>query len=346
MSKIFVADIQPNEDVTSTFVLADKQLRTARNGTAFLTLKLVDKTGEITARIWERAEETGRILSTGGAVFVQARSQTYRDEMQLQIQRIRPVPAAEIDPSDFLPTGPIPPETLLEQLRKIAAGIKTRSLGQLVRHLFMDRDLMERFKRAPAAKSMHHAYLGGLLEHTTAVARLVSHISEHYSDLNRDILIVGAILHDMGKVDEFVYDFSIDYSHAGRLLGHMILGVQILEEKLAGLKNFPAEESLLLKHLILSHHGDAQFGAVKLPMTREAFVLHFADDLDAKMNTLTRIMQDSRSGDKAWTAYQPVFDRFFFRGLPPDSMEAPGMGCEPEEEKGVQLSLWSSGKKD
>ncbi|GLI34539.1 CRISPR-associated endonuclease Cas3'' [Desulforhabdus amnigena] len=340
MAKIFIADIQPSQEVATSFVLTDKQIRTARNGTNFLTLKLVDRTGEITGRVWEKADEVARTISTGSAVFVNGRSETFRDELQLQVQQIFPIPATEVDPADFLPVCPVDPEILLEKLKKIVGKIKRRSLVQLMRQILRDRELMERFKLAPAAKSMHHAYLGGLLEHTAAVAELASRISEHYPGLDRDLLIVGAILHDIGKIEEFVYDLSIDYSHSGRLLGHMILGVQILEEKLSTLKNFPGEEALLLKHLILSHHGDAQFGAVKLPMTREAFVLHFADDLDAKMNTLTRIMEDCKNGDETWTAYQPLFDRFFFRGLPSNEGETP-MSCpESEEEKGVQLSIW------
>jgi 3'-5' exoribonuclease len=205
-----------------------------------------------------------------------------------------------------------------------------------------DAELVERFKRAPAAKSMHHAYLGGLLEHTVGVAGLALRIGEHYPELDRDLLLAGAILHDLGKVREFVYDLVIDYSHEGRLLGHMVQGVEIVEEKLRSLKTFPAEDALLLKHLILSHHGEAEFGAVKLPMTREAVALHCADDLDAKMNSLTRILGESKSPGDAWTAYQPLFERFFFRGLPASSE-----GCAPEQDAarereaiGVQLRVF------
>lgn len=345
MAKIFITDIQANQDVSTVFVVAEKQLRTARNGTPFLTLKLVDKTGEITGRVWERAEETAASITVKGPVQVKGRTETYRDELQLQVQEITPLPLDRIDPADFLPVCPISSEVLFERLKVVVAAIKNRSLARLMKHLLGDRELMNHFKLAPAAKSMHHAYLGGLLEHSVSVAELLMDICGRYPDLDRDILLVGAILHDIGKTSEFVYDLVIDYSHEGRLLGHMVLGVQILEDKIAGLKKFPPEEALLLKHMILSHHGETDMGAVRLPMTREAFVLHFADDLDAKMNNLTRIISDRKDGDLAWTPYQRIYERFFFRGLPAPREEGPLPEGEPERDRGLQLNLWAEEKK-
>ena len=363
MAKTFVADIQANQDIATSFVVTEKQLRTARNGTVFLTLKLVDKTGEIVGRVWERAEETAASISTRGAVFVRGRSEMYRDEMQLQIQEISALPADKVDPSDFLPVCPISTETLFERLKGLAASIKKRPLARLMKHFLGDRELMVRFRLAPAAKAMHHAYLGGLLEHTVSVMELGSAICSRYPDLDRDLLLVGAFLHDVGKIDEFVYDLAIDYSHEGRLLGHIVLGAQILEDKVRGLKSFPVEEALLLKHMILSHHGEADHGAVRLPMTREAVALHFADDLDAKMNSLTRILSGHKDGDPAWTSYQPLYERFFFRGLPDarenigppegdsdrDKEQQPQQPLqqqrEQEPERGVQLSIWTAEKK-
>jgi 3'-5' exoribonuclease len=348
VAKIFISEIQPNQEVATSFIVTEKQLRVARNGTQFLTLKLSDKTGEITGRVWERAEEIGQTLCSKGVVFCRGRSETFREELQLQIQEISPVAVSEIDPSDFLPVCPVSAEILFEKLKKLTAGIKRRSLHQLMIHVFGDRELMARFKRAPAAKSMHHAYLGGLLEHTVFVVSLVSQICKHYPDLDRDLLIAGAVFHDLGKVEEFVYDLYIDYSHAGRLLGHIVLGVQIFEEKIGGLKSFPEGDALLLKHLILSHHGQTDLGAVRLPMTKEAFVLHFADDLDAKMNSLTRILSESKGADEAWTSYQPMYERFFFKGLPQAAEDGKSIAASPdmqEEDQGGQLSLWQQMEK-
>jgi 3'-5' exoribonuclease len=345
VAKTFVTEIQPNQEVSGSFVVSEKQLRMARNGNHFLTLKLVDKTGEITGRVWDNAAEVAEGISTKEAVFLRARSETFRDELQLQIVEISPLSKDLIDPSDFLPVSPLNIESLFDQLRKLVSTIKKRSTHQLMKLILNDRELMDRFKLAPAAKAMHHAYLGGLLEHSVAVARLVSHMSEHYPDIDRDLLMAGAVLHDIGKVDEFVYDLCIDYSTTGRLIGHLVLGVQILDEKIRALKSFPPEEATLLKHLILSHHGETDLGAVRLPMTREAFVLHFADDLDAKMNSLTRILSDTKEGDASWTPYQKMYERFFFRGFPPSAGN--GAPTEPDfdEEQGIQLNIWSTDPK-
>jgi 3'-5' exoribonuclease len=351
VAKTFISDIQANQDIATSFVVTEKQLRTARNGTPFLTLKLADKTGEIVGRVWERAEETAALINAKGAVFVRGRSEVYRDEMQLQVQEISALPLDKVDPADFLPVCPISAETLFERLKGLAASIKKRPLTRLMKHFLADGELMARFRLAPAAKSVHHAYLGGLIEHTVSVMELGAAICGRYPDLDSDLLLVGAFLHDVGKIDEFVYDLAIDYSHEGRLLGHIVLGTLILEDKVRGLKNFPAEEALLLKHMILSHHGEADHGVVRLPMTREAVALHFADDLDAKMNSLTRILSGHKDGDPAWTSYQPLYERFFFRGLP-DSREAIGASevhweqeKEQEQERGVQLSIWTGEKK-
>lgn len=342
VAKLFVHDIQQNQDVAGTFVVAEKQLKTARNGTVFLTLKLVDKTGEITGRVWEKAQETAECIPQKGVVFVRGRSELFRDELQLQIQEISTLARQDYDPSDFLPVCPLDTKTLFEALTRMVSGVKHRPLHRLMKQILDDGALMDRFKIAPAAKSMHHAYLGGLLEHTLSVANLVSEICRLYPSLDRDLLIAGAVLHDIGKIDEFVYDLCIDYSHAGRLLGHMVLGVEILEEKLRQMRHFPPEKAMLLKHLILSHHGETEFGAVKPPMTREAFVLHFADDLDAKMNSLNRILAESRGADEAWTAFQSIYNRFFFRGLPRSAEGSSLVEMEPPVDQGGQLSMWTS----
>ncbi|MFP5213848.1 MAG: 3'-5' exoribonuclease YhaM family protein [Acidobacteriota bacterium] len=314
MARMFVSEIQPNQEVSGTFVLAEKQLKTARNNMPFLTLKLVDRTGAITGRVWDRAVDISNSLVTGGPVCLRGRCETYREEMQLQVQEISSVAVSDVDPRDFLPVCPIASETLIEEFKKIVLGIGNGPLCQLLTHIFRDREIWDRFKLAPAAKSMHHAYLGGLLEHTVAVAKLATSIAERYPDLDRDILVTGAVLHDIGKIYEFDYSLCIDYSDSGRLIGHTVMGMQLLEEKIRTLQDVSIEEEgIILKHMILSHHGTAEFGAVKLPMTREALVLHMADDMDAKINCLTRIMGE---GEDAWTPYQKLFDRYFFRGFP------------------------------
>lgn len=329
MPKVFISEIKPNQDVASTFVAADKQLRTARNGNPYLSLKLSDKTGDVPGRMWEKAVEASSVFRSGDIILVRGRSELYQEKLQLNIAEILPVPPGGSDPADFLPVCPYDLDTLFEPIQKLPSNISDDHLQKLCAAFLADSALMARFRVCPAAKSMHHAYIGGLLEHTVSVIRLVYRICTHYPDLDRDLLLTGAFLHDIGKIEEFVYETHIGYSDAGRLVGHMVLGTQMLEEKIRSMEGFPAETALLLKHLILSHHGEAQFGAVKLPASKEAIALHFADDLDAKMNAVRRILANSADEESTWTGYDTIFGRHFFRGFPkndePDeSTENPG----------------------
>ena len=330
MSKLFISDIKPNEEIVSLFVASEKQLRTARNGSSYLHLKLGDKSGEVIGRIWEKAGDTAACFKAGDVIYLRARSELYQEKLQLNISEILPVPGGGYDPADFLPVCPYDRDTLWEQLDKLLTNMSEGPLRELCSSFFSDPDIMVRFKLAPAAKSMHHAYIGGLLEHTVSVITLIYRICKHYPDLDRDLLIAGAFLHDIGKIEEFVYDTHIDYSDAGRLVGHMVLGAQMIEKKIEGIPGFPRESSLLLKHLILSHHGEAQFGAVKLPASKEAFALHLADDLDAKINAVRRILSNSKESDGTWTGYESIFGRHFFRGFPKYD-EAADIDGSPEE---------------
>jgi len=316
MPKLFIAEIKPQQELASLFVAADKQLRTARNGTQYLNLKLSDKTGDITARMWEKAAEAALNFRAGDIIFVRGRSELYQDKLQLNIAEILPVPPGGFDPSDFLPVCPYDRDVLFEQLEKLLANVADGPLKKLCAAFMADAALMAKFRLCPAARAMHHAYIGGLLEHTVSVVTLIYRICNHYPDLDRDLMITGAFLHDIGKIEEFVYDTHIAYSDAGRLVGHMVLGTQMLDEKIRAIEGFPRETALVLKHLILSHHGEAQFGAVKLPASKEAIALHFADDLDAKINAVRRILSKAGDEESTWTGYDTIFGRHFFRGFP------------------------------
>ena len=335
-----MTDIQPGQEVSAVFAVAEKQMRVARNGSPFLTMKLTDKTGSVTGRIWEGAEEASRSILLRAPLSVHGRSERFRDELQIHVQEYSLVSPADIDPRDFLPVCPADLGALFRKLKQFLSGVQNPALHQLIERILTDRELMARFKIAPAAKSVHHAYLGGLLEHTTAVAALASQVCSLYPDLDRDLLLTGAFLHDIGKVDEFNWDLCIDYSDSGRLLGHMVLGTQILDQKIQSLKQFPHHEATLLKHLILSHHGQTEFGAVKPPMTREALVLHYVDDLDAKLDTVSRILSESREADSSWTTYQPLFSRFFLKSQSTCRSDPDAPYKIESEEKAVQLSIW------
>ena len=319
VQKIFISELKPNVEIASLFVASSKQLKTARNGTTYLDLKLTDKTGEVAGKMWEKGGDASALFKSGDIVCLRAKTELYKDKIQLNILEITPVSSGGYDPSDFLPVCPLDRDVLLERLDKLVAGMSEGPFRRVCEAVLADPGIMTRFKTAPAAKAMHHAYIGGLLEHTVSVMTLAYRICNHYPGLDRNQMVAGAFFHDIGKIEEFVYDTHIDYSDAGRLVGHMVLGTQIVDGVIRRMDSFPAESSMLLKHLILSHHGEIQFGAVRPPASREAFALHLADDLDAKMNSIDRIIANS-SDNGSWTGFETIFGRHFFRGFPePDN---------------------------
>ncbi len=338
-----ISDIGPNQEVSGVFVVEEKQLRTTKNGKPFLTLKLRDKTGTVTARLWENAEEASQAMAGHKVFQVQGRSELFRDEIQVHVQSFQPVPMEKVKPGDFLPVCPRDRKELWSEFLGMLQKLTQKPLRNLAKCLCSDKTLMEGFRTAPGAKSVHHAYLGGLLEHTVGVMRLTTLIADQYPSLDRELLLMGAFLHDIGKVKEYTYDLVIDYSDEGRLVGHMVLGVEILTAKVAACKDFPTETSMLLKHLILSHHGETEYGAVQKPMTREALALHLADDLDARMNSLDDIFSKNEDPESAWTAYQSIYGRYFYRGCRNES--TPGEASSPLSRNGtvresLQLPLW------
>jgi 3'-5' exoribonuclease len=245
----------------------------------------------------------------------------YQSELQLNISDLERIDPKKVNPSLYLPTGPKDPQDLWLELTDLAAQVKNSYLKRLLQSFLTDADFVKKMKQAPAAKIMHHAYLGGLLEHTVSVTRLLGRICEHYPRLDRDLLVTGAILHDIGKLEEFSYQLQLDYTDAGRLLGHVVLGVQLVQEKINKIKGFPSDLSLALQHLIISHHGEYDFGSPKRPKILEAFALHYADDLDAKMNHVSGLLAADQNSDSRWTPYQQVYGRYLFKGSIEDSKD-------------------------
>ena len=312
--KRFIAELQENQKLVSSFLVKAKTLGKTRSGNPFLRIRLTDHTGETEGRIWERALECDQDFSVNDVVRVRARVERYQDKLQLNISDIERVDPEEVDPTLFLPTSPQNVDELWQQFEDLAKQVKNQHLQRLLQSFLSDRTFVEQMKQAPAAKSMHHAYLGGLLEHTVSVTRLLGRICDHYPRLDRDLLVTAAILHDIGKLEEFSYKLHVDYTDAGRLLGHVVLGVQRVQEKIYKLEGFPPTLSLTLQHLMVSHHGEYEFGAPKRPKTMEAFALHYADDLDAKMNHLSRVLDNEKESPSHWTSFQQVYDRFVFKG--------------------------------
>lgn len=319
MQHIWIKDIQENETVQGVYLVKSKTVNQTRQGSPFLILTLGDKTGTIEARVWENVEEISTQFKEGDIVDITGQTGTYKNQIQIQVQGLTRN-RADVDPAIYLESTPKDIALMLAELKELANRIRNTHLRTLANLLLADHKFISQFKRAPAAKYFHHGYLGGLLEHTLSVSRMAVKVAEQYPDLDGDLLLAGAILHDIGKIDELNYELSIEYSDQGRLLGHIVLGILRLEEKLKTLKGFPPELATRLKHLILSHHGEFDFGSPKRPKFLEAFALHLIDDLDAKMNGLSKLLKDDRH-EGSWTAFSHLFQRYLFKGDTGQQME-------------------------
>ena len=308
---VWVEEIETDTRVSGCYRVKNKKLSTTRNGNPFLSLTLADKTGDLSAKIWNRAEAFSDLFREGDVVEIVGQTATYQGQVQLTVSELRPC-AETPDPDLFVETSPFDIPGMVRSLRTVLNQVEEVHLKGLIDRFWLDRSFMGLFKKAPAAKNFHHGYLGGLLEHTLSVCRLAAQTADHYSSLNKELLLTAAFLHDVGKTREFSWGLTIDYTDEGRLVGHLVLGVAMLDEKLGSLKDFPDETAMKLRHLILSHHGRYDFGSPKEPKFPEAFVLHMLDDLDAKINGLTRfIKRDRREGP--WTEFNRMFGKYLFK---------------------------------
>jgi len=310
MSHIWIKDIKEDDQVHGRYLVKVKKTGQTKNGDPFISITLSDRTGDVESRVWENALELSSLFNEGAILEVEGHATSYKSRIQLVLSNLKV--ADEEDPIIFLESAPRDIDEMMGALRGIITKIKDSHLKALSNRFVSDRSFTELFKRAPAAKNFHHNYIGGLLEHTLAVCEMSLRVTEQYQNLDRDLMITGAFLHDIGKVREFRYDTWIEYSDEGRLFGHLVQGIEMVDEKLAGIKNFPDEKALRLKHIILSHHGEYEFGSPKRPKFLEAFALHLIDDLDAKMNGLGRFMEkDMKEG--AWTDFNKMFGRYFLK---------------------------------
>jgi 3'-5' exoribonuclease len=312
MKPAFVADLKPDTAITSFFLVAEKELRTTREGKPFLRLDLSDRSGTVEARLWESAEDLSATFSQNDIVKVHARVENFRGKLQLALDRVRRAEPGEVDLGDYFPHTTEDVEDLYRRLTAHAAAVGDPWLNRLLKAILEDPQIVPRLKRAPAAKVMHHAFLGGLLEHVVSLCDLCRVVAGHYRELDIDLLMTGAILHDLGKLEEFCYERAIHYSNEGQLLGHIVMEVETVGRAMDAIPEFPAELKTLVKHLLISHHGQYEFGSPKLPMTREALALSFLDDLDSKMGA-ARAALAADSGDEMWSAYVQALGRRFLR---------------------------------
>jgi 3'-5' exoribonuclease len=313
MAKTFINELRKGQTLESIFLVKDKILAKTKAGIPYLSLKLADRTGEAEGRIWDNALDFLPLFEKDDFIKVRGEVDEFQGILQLRITKVRKCEDREIQLGDYLPQTSQDIEKMLGELRKIASQVRQPFLSRLLEAFFNDEALMKKFKTAPAAKAVHHVFLGGLLEHTLSVVQLVLLVGPRYKGIDQDLLLTGAIFHDLGKVSELSFDRAFDYTDPGRLLGHIILTVEMIDEKVRTIPDFPENLILALKHLILSHHGEYEFGSPKLPMTLEALLLHHIDDLDAKMNAVMAWIEKEKDTPSRWTSYHKLFDRFIYK---------------------------------
>lgn len=322
MKQIFIEQLQPGMAVNDCFVLTEKLLAQKKDGNPYLMIKLADRTGSIRAVAWDQPEELAAAANVDEIVRVKARANEYQGRLQLQIQAMAKVPEKEVNADDYLSTGRHDVQMLFERLVKLTQSMETICLKELFEAFWQDDDFVARFKVAPAAKKMHHAYRGGLLEHTLSMASLADKVARHYEGVDRDMLVAGAVLHDIGKTEELGGRFAIDYTDIGRLIGHIPIGCRMIAEKAAQIDHFPPEKLMLLQHMIISHHGEKAFGSPEPPKTIEATLLHFVDEIDSKINGIRQFVA-SDGAEQGWTGFHRLWGRHFYLGRPstPESSE-------------------------
>lgn len=316
--QLFVKDLEEGERIAELFLVKSARLAETRAGKAYIQLSLMDRSGEINGPVWDRAEELYPHCTPGSFLWVEATVQSYREQLQLKIDSLKPVSAEEVDLSAFVPCCPKDRADLAKRVQELAASVGNPFLRKLLNRFLKKEPMWQRFQDSPAAKGIHHAYLGGLLEHSLSVAELAGTMSDHYPGVDRSLLVAGALLHDLGKVEELHMELAlIEYTPKGRLKGHLVIGSEMVAMEAARIKDFPEDLLEQLQHLILSHHGRQEFGSPAVPMTIEAFLLSFLDDMDAKMNLMEQLRAKIKDPGLQRSEYQRSLERFLYlSGLP------------------------------
>ncbi|MGH9689871.1 MAG: 3'-5' exoribonuclease YhaM family protein [Candidatus Acidiferrales bacterium] len=343
MKSHFVVDLADGQSFASLFLVREKEVRTSvRTGASWLQLELVDRTGAISAKMWDNFAPLVATFERDDVVQIRARVKLYNGQKELTLEQIIPASERDYDLGDFLPHTKYDVEKLYADLRAAVAGVKNPWLKRLLVSVVEDPTIVPRLKRAPAAMTMHHAFLGGLLEHIVGLLGLAAGVSAQYRELDVDLLLTGVVLHDIGKIDELRYARGIDYSTEGRLLGHITMGVMLVRDKIKAIPGFPAPLAVLVEHLILSHHGTHEFGSPSLPQTREAIALHFMDDLDSKMGAMRATLEaaSGSSGVSVWTDRNPSLRRALLRS---DKFLGSDGAAKPPEVAGAGVGPDASG---
>jgi len=309
MKDFYIADAVrfENQVITTSFVVVSKQAKPKKSGELYLALTLADRTGHLDAKMWDNVADHINCFEQDDFVKVRGLLNRFNGRFQLTVHKVRSMQESEVDFDDYLPRTTKDIGALWQELRACVETFQDPHLKALVQAFMADPQIEHAYKSAPAAKTLHHAFIGGLLDHVISLLRLCDLACRNYADINRDLLLTGAFLHDIGKVHELTFARSFTYTTRGQLLGHMIIELEMLHEKIAQIPGFPDEYKTLIEHLIISHHGKYEFGSPKLPMFPEALMLHYLDDLDSKMEAMRAHFQ--REPDSDWTTYNASLER-------------------------------------
>ena len=327
----FISDLKAlgaNDRFQSTFLVQSKEVRQKKSGDPFLSMRLADRTGSIDSKMWDNVPAVAETFEAGDFVDVRGKVQVFNGYHQIIALRLQVIPETELYLGDFVPHTEFDIEKMYEGILSTIEGFSDRSLKGLMLGIFRDPEFAARYKRAPAARGMHHARIGGLLEHVSSVLQLAKLVASHYRDINSDLLACGVLMHDVGKIFELTSDRSFDYTDEGRLLGHIAIGSAWLERRCDEIEGFPSRLKTLLLHMVLSHHGKLEFGSPQVPLFPEALALHFVDDLDSKLEMM-RAARAEMSEGATWSSYHKGLGRFildkdaFLRGGEPPVRRRP-----------------------
>ncbi len=310
--RLWIKDLRPGTEVTESYAVRSADVRKRRGGGNYLALSLADRTGQVAGLVWEGVDRIASICRPGRVVRIKGQVQRYNQRLQIVIRSAEPVPSDDVDERVFVRASELDPQLLWERLMELIEGVHDEHLRQLLFRIFQDPDVAERFRVAPAARSMHHAFRSGLLEHTVSMATAATSLAAHYR-LQQDLVTAGALLHDLGKIWELELGASIEYTDDGRLLGHLPMEVLYVDTKIAELPSFPSETRRQLLHILLAHHGEYAFGSPRRPKTPEALLIHMIDNLDAKIAGMFQAIHDGGETQEAWTAYSPILERYIYR---------------------------------
>lgn len=315
MAHKFLKDLKEGELVEDIYLVREKSFDTTRTGSQYISLELVDRSGMVDAKKWDASKTLFDSFNIDDFIKVKAKVEFYKKYPQLKLDTIEKVASEEPDIALYIPTVNADRNKLFSQYMSYVTSLKDPHLKTLFQNIFSDKETADKFKKSPSATDFHHPYIGGLLEHSLSCVELAELVSSKYKDINRDVLVAGAALHDIGKIEEFSFRKTFYYSDKGRLIGHIVLGANFIAKQIEKIDGFPEILRDILLHIIISHHGEHEWGSPKRPMCLEAVVLHYIDNLDAKVNGFKHFVETfNQDVDTNWTKHSKMFGEFLYKG--------------------------------